>query len=343
MNSKLWRITLDSNPEDCNLHCIMCEEHSSYSHFKQRLFENSGIKRRVMPISWIEPILREAKSLGVQEVIPTTMGDPLVSNHFEIIAQNAKKLGLKLNITHNGTFPKKTVSDWAKIILPITSDIKISWNGASKQTAESVMKGIDFNQTKLKLIEFVNHRNEYYSISGYYCKITLQLTFMQNNMHEIEGIIKFASEIGIDRIKGHHLWVNFNEIADLSFEKDMESRKLWNQIVEKANLAIEQFRKPNGTKIILENFHFLPLEKSEIYVPENYECPFLERELWISATGKISPCCAPDEERNSLGSFGNYPEKTIKDVINSEVYQRLVSNYNNNNLCRKCKMRKPVR
>ena len=26
-----WRITFDTNPDDCNLHCIMCEDHSPYS------------------------------------------------------------------------------------------------------------------------------------------------------------------------------------------------------------------------------------------------------------------------------------------------------------------------
>ena len=26
-----WRITFDTNPDDCNLHCIMCEDHSPFS------------------------------------------------------------------------------------------------------------------------------------------------------------------------------------------------------------------------------------------------------------------------------------------------------------------------
>ncbi|NGX37680.1 MAG: hypothetical protein K1000chlam2_00842, partial [Chlamydiae bacterium] len=26
-----WRITFDTNPDDCNMRCIMCEEHSIYS------------------------------------------------------------------------------------------------------------------------------------------------------------------------------------------------------------------------------------------------------------------------------------------------------------------------
>ena len=30
-HSAPWRITFDTNPDDCNLRCIMCEEHSIYS------------------------------------------------------------------------------------------------------------------------------------------------------------------------------------------------------------------------------------------------------------------------------------------------------------------------
>jgi hypothetical protein len=31
MQAAPWRITFDTNPDDCNLSCIMCEEHSIYS------------------------------------------------------------------------------------------------------------------------------------------------------------------------------------------------------------------------------------------------------------------------------------------------------------------------
>ena len=31
MNSFPWRITFDTNPDDCNLQCLMCEEHSPFS------------------------------------------------------------------------------------------------------------------------------------------------------------------------------------------------------------------------------------------------------------------------------------------------------------------------
>lgn len=345
MENKLWRITIDTNPEDCNLHCIMCEEHSEFSDFKQKLFEKIGQKRRLMPIDWIKPILQEAKELGVKEIIPTTMGDPLVSEHFEIIAKEVKRLGLKLNVTHNGTFPRKTVKEWADIIIPITSDIKISWNGATKETSEKIMKGVHFHKNIKSLKEFIQYRNEYFEKTGYYCRVTLQLTFMQNNMHEIEEIIKLASEIGIDRIKGHHLWINFPEIEHLSFEKDFESKQKWNEIVKSAFENAEKYRKPNGDKILLENFYLFDLEKTsqslEKLTGADGDCPFLEKELWISATGKISPCCAPDEQRNSLGDFGTYPETKLADVLKSEVYRNLVKNYKTFELCKICKMRVP--
>jgi len=64
------------------------------------------------------------------------------------------------------------------------------------------------------------------------------------------------------------------------------------EYVKKAYEAQEKYYKPNSDKSLLENI--VPLTDSEqTGVPETYEWPFLERELWVSATTKISLCCAP--------------------------------------------------
>ena len=336
----IWRITLDTNPEDCNFHCIMCEEHSKYSDFKQRLFEKTGIKRRLMPESWLENIFKEAKELGVKEIIPSTMGEPLLYKHFERILELCKKYDIKLNLTTNGSFPGKKIEEWAKLIIPITSDIKISINGATKQTSESIMEGSNFDKQLANVKALVKYRNEYFEQTGYYCRITFQLTFMQNNMHELVDIVKLAARLDIDRIKGHHLWTHFKEIENLSFKYSKESIAKWNKLVEKAKEAQEIYRKPNGEKIIFENIYPLDFEESK-EVPDEYECPFLKKELWISATGKISPCCAPDELRDTLGDFGTYPETKLKDVITSDIYLDLCENYKQKPLCKTCNMRVP--
>ena len=337
---KLWRVTLDTNPEDCNLSCTMCEEHSPFSTY---IKEKLGGKHRRMPKEWLEPIFEQAKKIGVTEMIPSTMGEPLIYKHFEHFVELCYKYNIKMNLTTNGTFPRtteKTVAEWAKLIVPITTDVKISWNGATAETSQKVMKGIDFKKTVENVNEFIRVRDEYFVNTGYYCRVTFQLTFMQNNMHELADIVKLASQLGVDRVKGHQLWTHFDEIKHLSMKATPNSILQWNEYVKQAYEAQDKYRKSNEEKVILENI--TPLEENENKeIPESYECPFLEKELWISAVGKISPCCAPDEQRNTLGDFGNIKNTSIEEVLQSENYRNLVRNYKKIDLCKTCNMRKP--
>lgn len=338
--NNLWRITIDTNPEDCNLKCIMCEEHSPYSNFIPNLYKETGIKRRRMKFETVESIFNQAKKLGVSEIIPSTMGEPLLYKEFDKIFELSNHHNIKINLTTNGTFPKKTVLEWAKLIVPNTTDIKISWNGATKETSEKIMIGVDFEKTIANIQEFVAYRNSYYQETGYFCRVTLQLTFMQNNMHELADIIKLAAQLGVDRVKGHQLWAHFDEIKSLSMKESNDSIIQWNRYVKEAYIAQEKYRKPNGEKVILENI--IPIEENNNeVVPEEYECPFLTKELWISATGKISPCCAPDNLRKELGDFGTIEQYTVEEVLKSDRYTELVANYKSKPLCKTCNMRKP--
>ncbi len=337
----IWRLTIDTNPEDCNLKCTMCEEHSPYSDFIPTLYKETGVKRRRMKFETVEEIFQQAEKLGVKEIIPSTMGEPLLYKGIEGIFELSKKFGIKINLTTNGTFPKKhSIEDWAKMIVPNTTDVKISWNGATAETAEKIMLGVNFNQVLNNVKAFVSYRDSHHLETGYFCRVSFQLTFMQNNMHELADIVKLAAQLGVDRVKGHQLWTHFKEIENLSMKATKESVAKWNLYVKQAYEAQEKFKKQNGEKVILENI--IPLHDHEnIEVPAEYECPFLGKELWISATGKISPCCAPDNLRKSLGEFGNIENTTIQEVLNSPIYTELVKNYKSIPLCKSCNMRKP--
>ncbi|MCW3103105.1 MAG: hypothetical protein JWO09_1545 [Bacteroidetes bacterium] len=339
--NSLWRITIDTNPEDCNLSCTMCEEHSQFSKYIDTLYKETGVKRRRMPIEWLDKIFRQAKELGVREIIPSTMGEPLLYKGIERIYDLAKENQIKINLTTNGTFPKKSVVEWAKIIVPQTSDVKISWNGSTAETSQEIMVGIDFEKAVDNVKQFVMYRNQHFQSGGNYCRITFQLTFMQNNMHELAEIIKLAAHLDVDRVKGHHLWAHFDEIKKLSMKEDSSSIKKWNAYVKEAYDAVDNHRRPNGEKVLLENIY--PLEETERKeVPESYDCPFLKKEIWISATGKISPCCAPDKKRDKLGDFGNIQDQTLQEIMSGNSYQGLVTNYKDQDLCKTCNMRKSL-
>ena len=68
-----WRITFDTNPDDCNLQCIMCEDHSPYS-TTQVDRARARLPKRRMGIDLIRRVMEESGGSGLREIIPSTMG-----------------------------------------------------------------------------------------------------------------------------------------------------------------------------------------------------------------------------------------------------------------------------
>jgi len=62
------RITFDTNPDDCNFSCIMCEQHSEFSpHQKAR--KEAKIRRRRMDFDIMKQVVTEVAPLGLQEIV----------------------------------------------------------------------------------------------------------------------------------------------------------------------------------------------------------------------------------------------------------------------------------
>jgi len=337
INSKLsgpWRITFDTNPDDCNLHCIMCERFSEYN-IEKKLTK----MRKRMPPSLIKQVVFQGFQMGeLKEIIPSTMGEPLLYKDFDIFINLCRDYNLKLNLTTNSTFPRRSSDEWAEILLPICSDIKISWNGYFKETDESIMRGRDHEKAKENLLTLIRKREELQAKGVNCSSITLQMTFLEMNYKEIPDIIKFAIRIGIDRIKGHHLWIHYQETEDLSMRRNADSIERWNKVAIESNEIAKKTKNTNGKKIKLENIY--PLSSKEDKILSNSVCPFLGREAWVSAEGVFSPCCAPDELRKRLGDFGNLNDRTLEEIWNSPEYNNLCKNYNQFKLCQTCNMRK---
>ena len=89
-----WRITFDTNPSLCNLHCIMCEEHSRFCRVRP-----DG--RRLMDPDLIEAVINETVPHGLKGVIPSTMGEPLLYPWFDRILDSVRSHGIKtVSYTH---------------------------------------------------------------------------------------------------------------------------------------------------------------------------------------------------------------------------------------------------
>lgn len=335
-----WRITFDTNPDDCNLHCIMCEEHSPHSD-TQRAREAAGIPKRRMPVELLRRIMEDSRDTPLREVIPSTMGEPLLYAHFDDIIDLCMEHGVLMNLTTNGTFPRRGVREWARRLVPITSDVKISWNGATKQTHERIMLGTKWERVLENVRTFIAERDAHARLVGHRCRVTFQLTFLETNVAELADIVRLAASLGVDRVKGHHLWAHFEQIKPLSMRRGPESIARWNAAVRGARAAVAECPLPDGRGVLLENIHLLEDAAVENIAP-GARCPFLGREAWVSAMGRFDPCCAPDAQRRTLGEFGDLNQVGIQDVWNGADYQRLRETYMEHPLCRGCNMRQPV-
>ncbi len=335
-----WRVTFDTNPDTCNLRCVMCEEHSPHSPLQIRR-KQDGKPRRLMPFEMIERVIAEAAPHGLREVIPSTMGEPLLYEHFEAILDLCDRYGVKLNLTTNGTFPRLGARAWAERIVPVTSDVKISWNGATKATHEAIMLGSRWEKVVENVRAFIAVRDAHAETGGDRCRVTFQLTFLEANVAELADMVRLAIDLGVDRVKGHHLWAHFDEIREQSMRRSPEAIARWNQAVLDAREAAAERTLPNGKHLLLENVFMLDASATEDLAPGG-PCPFLGQEAWVSAVGRFDPCCAPDAQRRSLGEFGDLAAQSLMEVWNGEAYRELVATYRNRVLCLSCNMRKPT-
>lgn len=333
-----WRITFDTNPDDCNLKCIMCEEHSIYSKCQINR-KKEGRARRRMSINLMRKILEESKGSPLKEIIPSTMGEPLLFRQFDEIINLCQEFDVKMNLTTNGTFPKYGATQWAKKIVPIGSDVKISWNGATKETSELIMIGSNFEDRLQNVRDFIKIRDEIYAQGGNFCSVTFQLTFIESGLEEIPEVVKLAASLGVNRVKGHHLWVFTKEMQEESMRRSKEAIQRWNKIAIKSIEMAEIYRLPNGEKVLLENIY--PLEETaEKELFSDGICPFLGKEAWVSAEGRFGPCCAPDEDRKKLGDFGTLQDHSIEEIWEGDAYKNLQKNYLKHAVCKRCNMRK---
>lgn len=367
-----WRVTFDTNPDDCNFKCTMCEQHSEFSPH-QRHRKAANIRRRRMDINIVRKVVAELAPLGqLREIIPTTMGEPLQYKDFPTFIDLCHEYNIKLNLTTNGSFYGRGVDEWARLLVPVCSDVKISWNGASEATQQKIMRGSVMSKQLSNLHRFVAIRDEYVAAaaSNNRCSVTLQVTFMEQNLNELPDIVNLAIAHNCDRVKGHHLWSHFEEIKDQDLRRDSSSIARWNAVAEQCRQIADKTRLPSGLAIKLDNFFDLPLGgeisgtytvnsdrkgiRGELIHPEAV-CPFLGNEAWINHEGRFDPCCAPDDQRKLLGSFGHITSgldqastdgdgmdgpRGIMDIWHSEKYQELVQNYNKLPLCRGCNMRR---
>jgi len=328
------RVTFVTNPGLCNLRCPMCDTHSPYGATNVRALP-------VLDFHVVERVVTELAQRGLQEILPSTMGEPLLYPDFDRLLGLAARTGVRVNLTTNGTFPGLGVEAWADRLLPVVSDVKFSINGIEPEVAERLMPGTGRWRQLDNVLCYLDRKREFEARGGRPSTVTVQVTFTEGNLEELPVILRWAIANGFDRFKGHHLWVNWPQMEQESLRRSAEAVARWNRMVDTLHAIAQNETTPSGQKIRLDNVD--PLEAHGRRAdPVVTRCPFLGQEAWIEADGSFQVCCCPSAERKAFGDFGSVAESSFMDLWRSPRYRDFVAAWGQHPNCQKCNMRRPV-
>jgi MoaA/NifB/PqqE/SkfB family radical SAM enzyme len=284
-----------------------------------------------------ERVVRAAAALGAREVIPSTMGEPLLWSGMDRLVDLCAELGLALNLTTNGTFPGRGATAWAERLVPVASDVKLSWNGATAATAAALMPGLELARAVADVVAFVAVRDG--RATGRRCRLSFQVTAQEGNVAELADIVRLAATLGVERVKVNQLQVRFPALAGRSLRRDVDAIRRWNAAVVAMRAAAGTARLPSGARVLLENV--VPFEEDPAAPAAAGPCRFLGREAWIHADGRFAPCPHPAAARGELGDLGSLAESSLDDLWRGDALRALAAAWPAHPVCASCPLRRP--
>ena len=325
-----WRLTLVTNPDDCTLSCDMCP-------CGQPRPPGAGRPRRMDPALALA-VLQERGGSALRQVIPSTLGEPLLWRGLDELLQTCSRLGLLVNVTTGGTFPGRGPEAWAEALLPIASDVKISWNGATAATAEAIMSGLSFEVALQGVQRFLVVRDELAARLGRRATVSFQVTAQEANVSELADIVRLAARLGIDRVKLNQLQPWFPHLEPRSLRRSPEAIARWNAAAAAALAAAGEVPLPSGARVAVQNA--VPLATDPAAPAPRGPCPFAGREAWIHWDGRLAPCPHPAAAQGELGDFGSVASAPLGALWEAPALRRFVASVPEHPVCRTCRFRR---
>lgn len=273
------RITLLTNPDICNLKCPLC--------FLQQRGRSFGMGE--MPFETAVAAIQKYE-VGLEEVIPSTMGEPLLYSSFSLLLDFCSDRRILLNLTTNGTFPGMwgTPAGYEKL-LRACSDIKVS--GLAFESSD--VQGATFDERTWKgNVECLLACRQQLVREGEtrLSTVSLQMTLHRKNACRAEKILRWAESIGVHRIKWNPAVFLSTAAPRLVAEYGLEPFDL----EELRGRLVSTKLKCGGSLFFEKKLAGCGTAEKE----KNSRCAFQD-EIWILPDGSEQNC--PNPERR----FGN--------------------------------------
>lgn len=197
---------------------------------------------------------------------------------------------------------------------------------------EEILKILDESNMHLQLVTngilLKNHKD----ILKHKClrKLSISLHAINNLNIDDEYFETIKYLIENNNHKTIELRLYGNDKLDTKLENFINTYK------KEKTLKNNSYKLKDDVYLYYENFFKWPNINDE-YISDVGKCQGIKNQLAILNDGTVTSCCL---DSKGINSFGNLNEKSLKEILNSKIYQDTLKNLNNNKLnmplCKHC-------
>ena len=261
-------------------------------------------------------LIDEWVSNGLLE-LQLTGGEPLLRNDLLDIILYARKKGLKVLVSTNGTL---ITEEFSKQLSNTGAFIEVSLDGSCEFVHDSIRGKGSFNKTITGIKMLKNYNN----------KVMLETVIQKGNYEDLENICALSYELGAYRHLFHSLRISKPEIKllQLGREEMIDAQRRIFRLREKYDMQIQP--------------PYLPVDKyfeqqgKQLFDNKVFGCGALKFKCGVTADGDMYPCLL----FSGIDDFkiGNVLNDNVKNMWNSTLALKIYDSFNGHSPddCKKC-------
>jgi radical SAM protein with 4Fe4S-binding SPASM domain len=216
-------------------------------------------------------------------------GEPFINKQLAEMIRYAQKKNVYISISTNGHFiNEKNVDD---VLKDSPDKLIYSIDGLDEESYQNYRVGGTFKQADDGLRTLINRRNERGMKKPF---VELQFIVMKQNEHQIEDVLEYGNDVGVDKVV-------FKTMQISSYENALKFLP--------SNNKFRRYKVGNG--------------KFEINGGMKNHCFALWRTSVITWDGKVVPCCFDKDAEFTLGTLNG---TRFSEIWKSEDYMNFRKN-----------------
>lgn len=291
-----------------------------------------------MDIEVFNKLIEQLKDFkDISSIMFGGIGEPTCHKDILYMVEKLKQLGLKVEITTNGTtLDDNMIEGFYKNKL---DTLWVSFDGVDDSTFEGIRRGATYNN----IIESLNKIKNNNKLSEHKIKIGIAFVAMKSNIKSLGNLHKLASKVGASYISVSNLIPYSKEMVEEMLcglvTSNYDSNNLPELEISLPLIDINDYTKENLFNLLRANYN-VSIINNRIGT-ETSNCKFIkERTSFIRWDGMVCPCMALLHS-NSTHSFirttfserkvdsytlGNIKTQSLYDIWKSDDYIRFREN-----------------